>query len=315
MAHPSRLTAFAFAAFVTACGGSSDSPLDAATTMDASAVDAAGTRWQLDDVDRTPDPACTEGTWVVGAKGRVIDESGAPVVDAGVQLCLETQDEEGVCLAPAFTDENGEFEVVASEMYRCWTDGRLRLLAPTLDYATTYLKMDLNAVEDAVVEIGAEGTVYRTRPPETLPPIGDEETVRAVAFEGGMDLMVVPDSLFSPRYEDLGARRFSPSDLPASFAFEGEPLAVWALSPETALTRDAKFDVVIENSYGLAPGDELELHLMGGIGSFLESGEAIPEGEFARIGTMRVSADGQRIESLPGEGLSYFSWFALVRPD
>lgn len=315
MSHAYRGIPLALFAFVAACGSSDvvsmDASLDAPASDASRVVDASG----LDAIDRTPDPACTEGTWVVGAKGRVLDEMGEPVADAGVQLCLETQDEDGVCLSPAFTNARGEFEVIASELYRCWTDGRLRLLAPTLDYATTYLKMDLSAVVDAVIEVGAEGTVYRTPPAETLPPVGDELSARDVEFEGGLRLSVVPESLFSLHYEDLGARRFSPSELPAPFAFDGEPLAVWALSPETALTSGAKFDVSVDNTFGLAAGAEVELHLMGGIGSFLESGEAIPEGEFMRIGTMRVSADGQRVESLPGEGLSYFSWFALVRPD
>jgi hypothetical protein len=94
------------------------------------------------------------------------------------------------------------------------------------------------------------------------------------------------------------------------------PLALWVVTPLNSqviepgtmvepVFRPAGLD--LPNEFGLAAGAAVDVYMVGGghLGTGLRSGD------WARVAGATVTADGTRIQTLPGEGLGDLTWFGI----
>ncbi len=274
----------------------------------------------LDELDRTPDPAC-EGIWLAGIRGRVIDVAGEGVVGATVQHCLRLHDGPFVCTAPPrnedgslrfdMTDEAGWYAYVFEEEVRCVDELAVRVLHREADYGTTYCHVPL-APEDSVQLLPHPAVLREVAPPTELPPLGDETTPRDVTFEGGVVLTdVVPGRLFDGEYEDLqGAFVSIEERRPCFLAEDEELLGLYAFAPE--IVSGEPIGLRLPNDTGLSDGTAVELLVLGGLGTVRPDGTAILEADFEPFGTATVMGDA--IVSDPGvevPSLTMIGWRPL----
>jgi len=96
-----------------------------------------------------------------------------------------------------------------------------------------------------------------------------------------------------------------PEDPPLAL-YAVTPLATYVFEPGTTTTSPAALD--LPNATGLAPGTDVDIHVLGG--SYLTHVDLL-EGEWEVMAAARVSTDGTRIQTLPGEGIAYLSWFGI----
>jgi len=270
---------------------------------------ASDTGPSLDEVDRTPDSACA-ARWIVGARGRVVDEAGSGVADARAQMCLRVEPGHRlVCLAPGTTDGAGAFEVVSPLEVRCVSSVVYRVLLPDAQQATTYCTVSEPLV-DAVLELGdAPFVLYATENATTLPPVGDEAMERTVTFSDGLEIDLAPAGVTVPKYEQLSARRLDGIEscvLADAPVFDG----VYAFSPEASLFRTS-MTVRIPNTAGYAASSEVELHLIGGLGTVLIDESEVEEAAWVQFTTGVVDPTGAFIE---GESLTALTWLGYRQP-
>jgi hypothetical protein len=96
-----------------------------------------------------------------------------------------------------------------------------------------------------------------------------------------------------------------PSDLPLAL-YAVTPLASYVFEPGTTTTTPAALD--LPNETGLAPDTVVDVRVLGG--SYLIHIDLM-EGEWEVMAAARVTTDGARIQTLPGEGIAYLSWFGI----
>jgi hypothetical protein len=260
----------------------------------------------LEELDRTPDPAC-EGIWLAGIRGRVVDVAGEGVAGATVQHCLRLHDGRFVCTAPPqnedgslrleMTDDEGWYAYVFDEEVRCVDELAVRVLHREQDLGTTYCHVPL-APERSVQLLPRPAVMYAVAPPAELPPLGDETTPRDVTFEGGVVLTdVIPDRLFDGDYEDLRGGFVSPEEPRPCFLTEGdELLGLFAFAPE--IGSGEPLGLRLPNDAGLAEGAAVELLALGGLDTVRPDGSQIEEADFEPFGTATVMGDA--IVSDPG---------------
>ncbi|MAQ14553.1 MAG: hypothetical protein CMN30_09710 [Sandaracinus sp.] len=256
----------------------------------------------LDDLDRTPDPAC-EGHWVAGIRGRVIDARGAGVAGATVQHCLRLTDGRFVCTSPPtaadgtvqleMTDDAGWYAYVFDPEVRCVDELTVRVLRRSMPtrYATAYCPVELDP--DAAVQLLPHPAVlHPVDEPSALPPPGDEAAPRDVALPDGVTLTdVVPGALYGD-YEALRGASL-PTDPNHCFlrSFENLEtlLGLYALAPEVESAEP--IGLRLPNDADLAEGSTVTLYALGGLATLRPDGEAIPEGAFQAFGTATVVGD------------------------
>jgi hypothetical protein len=108
---------------------------------------------QDDGVDSTRDASCpSTSAYVVSLRARVLDERGAGIEDAAVQLCTEAPDGRTFCLAPAFADPSGLATVEVAESARCITHATARVLVPGSTRPAVYCDVPL-PLDDATVTV------------------------------------------------------------------------------------------------------------------------------------------------------------------
>ena len=96
-----------------------------------------------------------------------------------------------------------------------------------------------------------------------------------------------------------------PSNLPLAL-YAVTPLAAYVFEPGSTTTTPAALD--LPNDAGLAPDTDVDVRVLGG--SYLIHVD-LTEGEWTVMAAARVSTDGTRIQTLPGEGIAYLSWFGI----
>lgn len=266
----------------------------------------------LDALDRTPDPTC-EGTWLAGIRGRIIDAAGEGVAGATVQHCLRLADERFVCTSPPqnedgsfrfdMTDDAGWYAYVFDDGVRCVDELAIRVLHREEPYGTSYCHVPL-APDDSVQLLPTPAVLREVAPAVELPPRGDEMSPRDVTFEGGVVLTdVVPGRLFDGEYEDLQGA-FVATDPRPCFLSEGEALlGLYAFAPEIEALEPV--GLRLPNEGGLAEGTEVELLVLGGLGTVRTDGTQIMEADFEPFGTATVSGDA--IVSDPGVEVPSFT--------
>jgi len=253
-----------------------------------------------------PDADTDGETCVREAYGQVEDLSGAPLPSlvmtfCGAQ-CYGTQSDD----AGAYVIPIGAF--LPTEDYALHADGRP-------DHAVDYLR--LGADEPQIIT----ATMHLpTLPPSSvvLPP--DLAPASSVT-EGDLTLQVPDGTFFDLDIEDFGTatgRILRVAALPLAsapaYARAANAAAIYALAPSGAKSRlmnmaGALIDmgVILKNSAGLPASAAVEFLVLG------DDYESTPPtvGVLSVQATGHVSADGQTIQTDPGQGISELTWLAV----
>lgn len=293
-------------------GSGTDATTDAATdAADDTTVEDVG-----EELDFTPDPSCTEGSWVVRVGGQVVDEAGAPLEGAKAQVCLRrAASEVALCLRPTDVDSAGNFSVVLPESERCVERLSLRVIKTGSTLATTYCHVETAGAEADLV-VAEPFTVFDTPEPVSRPPAGDSGAARDVDF-GGLVVSVVPDELRNGAsangveiYDELRAVVLDPSTV-SSCMFDSLAglRGVAGFDPEADVV-DVSWNVtVVDPVGGLTPGATVEFFVLGGLEPKTDAGELIPEAEWVSGGTGTVGDDGATITAAGVmSGVNWLGW-------
>ena len=267
-----------------------------------------------DDGDLGParDQACPEHVpFTASVHARVVDEDGAGLADARVQLCVWTVDARMLCLEPGRTDAAGDVLVDVAAPARCMVSATARVLLPQSRRPALYCGVELS-LDDASVTVAAPYTLIEAAAPAALPAIGQEDQARAVAFDG-LAVEVRPAAIGAEAYQRLAATTLTPEQAPACLAAEAPDFDLLvAFSPEVDVM-GAGFPLTLDNELGLAPGDAVELAVQGGLECTLDDGSAVEKAAWHTLGTAIVSADGERIVTSGATSVPCLGWLGVRR--
>lgn len=266
----------------------------------------------LDGVDRTRAASCpASASWVVAVRARIVAESGAPIAGAYLQTCIQIGgSDRRVCLRPSMTDARGVVTALVPEESRCVGELALRALLPDTTRATSYCAV-LDAPVDGVVSASRPIVLVDTVRPRSRPPAGEPTSMRDVVFDG-VTLSTSPNAIGADAYEMLSARV-----TPGLFAAEaclgdGSSMdALVAFAPEAHVELASGLPARIEG-HGFAPGERVDLFVLGGLAVELAGGVEVREGHWHRFGTVTVARDGT-LSTSAGQGVPYLGWLGLRR--
>ncbi len=283
---------------------------DLSETTELSEVADAADADAAEAVDVPPDPPCAAGGHFVEAiYGQVVDGAGQPVAGARAQPCLRREDGTLLCLRPEPTGADGAVAITYEGF--CITELTLRVLLPNSSMSTAYCTVPLPS-SGRQVQLAAPVVLHATEAPLSLPPLGDGAQARQVDFAGGFSLSLVPDQLDSDvaAYEDLAARRLDVAAAQLCTLPAGAPLAAIAFYPEADLLAPAQVTLRLNNPWGLAPAEQVSLHVLGGLHCTDAAGEVLHEGRWVPLGPATVAADGAAI--LYEGHLPCLTWLAIT---
>jgi hypothetical protein len=281
----------------TACGASAATP----------AVTANGDAGASDAPTSCGDPTDAQGaTCVLEAKGVVEDLSGAPLdmlvmTFCGGQ-CYGTQSEP----SGAYTIPIGTF--LPTEDYAMHADGRP-------DHAVDYLRFSAN--EPSVISATMR---LPTLPPSNVSLPADGAPASSVTV-GDLTLLVPDNTMFDLDIEDYGTavgRILRVVSVPLAsapaYATAANVNAIYAIAPSSAKSRPngdmqslVKMGVTLKNSAGLAASAAVDLMVLGD--DYMSTPPSV--GVLAVAASAHVSADGQTIQTDPGEGISELTWLGV----
>ena len=251
-------------------------------------------------------------------RGWLVDRIGQPINEASAQLCVTAVGGILQCLDPSFSTTDGVYELTVPESVQCAEKAVSRTLQVGGTRATMYCKVDLTqANAGGVVTIREPSVLYAALPPSQRPPFGDEESAREVVFDSGVSVEVVPYDLFASGdtqadYEALSVRAVAPDERGLCFLPEGaQPDQLFAFSPEMSVLGEGA-GVKFENRWGYTADDSIGIWLLGGLDCTID-GEHIPEGEWRRLGSAEVSADGNVVET--NVRLPCLTWIGIGRDE
>lgn len=294
-----------------------DTGVDAATDAAADAPEPDATP---DATSDTPEPDTTadagpdvdpreecEVDWVEEVRGSVVDNSGAPVEAAKAQLCVHIGAPDGnlICLRPQDTDADGNYVIPTADSTRCVSNGSMRVFKPASTLATTYCHIDL-ANDDGVLTVPEPVVIFETEPVADLPAYGERTAARSITFPGGLTIgEFVPDQLgfefTEDAYGNLGALRVAPDTEGLCFV-DGEIDGLIAFTVEANVERSVEF--TLDNVDGFDAGASVDLFVLGGLQTTVDSGDQVPETEWRQYGQGTVSDDGTVITGR----LPAFTW-------
>jgi hypothetical protein len=285
----------------SACGASAASPKG----EDAGVPGAAATACSDPADVRPPDATC-----VLEAKGRVEDLSGAPLSKLVMTFCG------GQCYGTQ-SDDAGAFAIpietfLPTEDYAMHADGRP-------DHAVDYLRFTAN--EPSV--ISATMRLPELPPSQVqLPPDGAPASSVTV---GDLTLLIAGGTMFDLDIEDYGTtvgRTLRVASVPLAsapgYATAAKVDAIYAIAPSGAKSRPSadggaqllvKMGVTLKNSAGLPPSAAVDLLVLG------DDYTSTPPnvGVLGVVASAHVSADGQTVQTDPGEGISELTWLGVRR--
>lgn len=308
------------------CGADVDdvpSPGDAAsdTVADTGVADSnddCGV--SCEEPDWTPDPAC-DAEWIVQATGSVEADTPGAVSSALLQMCLRTSPGGMLaCLAPQQASADGTWSVPIPDSRRCLDELTVRALSPGQGVASLFCRIDIaGATADALAE-----RPFPVRASLRLPSVaapnggvgampGPSET-RSFSFDDGVTLVASPGTLdlfeaFEEAWASVGTVYVDPAIagcVTGGQTFDG----LYAWLPEAALLSPG-WAFTLPNRQNWEAGAEVELYVLGGLGTYLFDGTAVHEAEWARFGTAVVSEDGQTL--VPDSGLPALTWLGYRR--
>ena len=262
-------------------------------------------------LDLTRDPSCpSTAEWIVTVNGTITDPAGNPLPAGLGQVCARVAPGGMlICLRPEEANANGQFSIVVPDSARCVDEITMRVIEPGTNRSTMYCHVDLPAGGNELV-VPDPLVLYPTTPAVSLPPPGDINASRTVAFADGLELDVVPFDFFS-EYSELAAAKVDVNTPGLCFlkdtpAFE----SLYAFSPEGAIDGTG-FDARIPNSTNLAPGTQVGIYILGGLGCKTPSGAEIPEAEWRQTGTGTVDGSGQMIVTAALQGVTCLTWLGV----
>lgn len=275
-------------------------------TVDAGPDDELAADAGIDDLSRSPDcPASSP--WITDVGGRIVDEAGAGVVGAFVQMCVRTDVGRLLCLRPTNTDDNGVFLADVAENARCLERATARVVKPQTDTASLYCAVPLS-MDASSVTLPEPYVLVATTPATTLPPEGDGLAVQSVGFADGVVVDVAPSALPDDTWTRLAARVLAADDAPACLRAEAPPLATLvAFSPELEID-GAGATAHLPNRSGLPAGAGVPVYALGSIDCRLADSTLVEEGHWQRIADGVVTADGASIDVV---GVPCLTWLGL----
>ena len=283
---------------IIACGSEGsdgDVSRDAGVEMDAGRLEDSGV------------PRQCSGRNVARVAGALHDETGNGLEDARAQVCIRVHETEAlVCLLPEAADEQGQFDVsVPDDGTQCVDRIAMRALLPGESLATSYCEVDLSGGNERV-EIEEPITLFETTPATDLPPEGIASQSRTVVFEDGLEVDVVPERFFSD-YAALSARSVSPEAEGLCFLPRDHEIEkLFAFYPESNI--QGTFSMRVRLAESGARTSSVALYVLGGLECAREDGSEIEEGDFVRVETTTVTAQGVAHFDLP-----CFNWFGVGR--
>lgn len=267
-----------------------------------------------DDGDRGPDrdSGCpTHVPYTASVRARVVDEHGAGLPDARVQLCIWTNDGRMLCLEPGRADAAGDVLIDVAEAARCMVSATARVLLPQSRRPALYCAVEL-AIDDASVTVTDPYLLLEAAAPSELPPLDDEAGARTVAFDG-LALEVTPAAIGAEAYQRLAAAVLAPEQVPACMAAAAPAFDLLvAFSPEGDVA-GAGFPLALDNTLALEPGARIELFVQGGLACTLGDGTLVEKAAWRSLGDAVVSADGARIEARGSAAVPCLGWLGLRR--
>ncbi len=246
----------------------------------------------LTDEDRVAAADCTS-SWIAAATGRVVDNTGAPIEGASVGYCVFGNGL-GNCLAYVKTTKNGWYNYPISKNYRCVDKAAVHALAPAAtnqrlseSYCTPTLTPNRGVLDNATDEV-----LYRLAAPTSIPPLGDIKQSRTVTFPGDIEVTLTPDAITeSDQYERLSAAPIDPAArpcfVPKDLTLDG--LVAFSPNMNVAVFSDNPVKIGAKLPTTLPEGTAVDLYLLGGVGTQLDTEHAVEEGTLAKFGTGKVT--------------------------
>jgi hypothetical protein len=99
-----------------------------------------------------------------------------------------------------------------------------------------------------------------------------------------------------------------PADPPAAL-YAVTPEATYLFEPGTTTMAPAGLD--LPNDAGLAADTDVDVYVLG---STYTTHTDLEAGDWVRFAGARVTSDGSRIQTAPGEGIGYLTWFGVYAP-
>ena len=281
-------------------------PEPTATTQMAPEAIAAPSEGEVD--------ASCEGNYFNEVRGWVVDELGEPMVGAKVQACVRDYATGTLaCLSPQTTRTGGYFNVPVTESTRCMLSVTLRAIVPRVAFAPMYCHGSFEGDSgDGVLRLNEPLVLYQTRPAENISTSGEETGESSLVLNGDLHMTLNNESLYGPTVDEIGGRPVSPDAPGLCFLehSEGAPQVdgVYAFAPEGDFTNDSA-QVSFPNTMGYAPGEEIQLYVLGNLDCSIEGmSESLEEGDWVPITTATVDMGGARIETNDGSGIPCLSW-------
>jgi len=243
-------------------------------------------------------------------QGTVVDGDGQPVSGLFVQPCTYTETGESCHKTSSKTDGSWELsfdppkEIVGLHV-RFVDDAYTPLIC---HYDLDELSMEFNVVDFKVP------FVLFDMPETVTVPVGTADPVEISA--DGLAVTLPPEVLADVLWEDTMIRvRAFPLDVmtPCFFEPDNAPDALYASTPDwIGFATPGGLEVRFANTKGLAPGEKVNLFVVGGFGTVVHPLEGdpipIPVGTVHELGTGTVSEDGSKIVSDPGTGMPGLGW-------
>jgi len=269
----------------------------AAVSADGGAGDDATVILPCSDfADAQPDGT----TCVLEAKGTVEDLTGAPLDKLVMTFCG------GQCYGTQ-SDPSGAYTIapigayLPTQDYAMHADGRP-------DHAVDYLR--LTADEPSIIDVSMR---LPTLPASTvlLPPDGSPASSITV---GDVTFLIADGTMFDLDIEDFGTgnagRTLRVAAVPLasapSYAKAANVAAIYALAPSGAVP-SVPMGVLLKNSAALPASSAVDLMVLGDDYSSTPPNVGI----LAVAASGHVSADGQTIQSDPGQGIGEITWLAV----
>ena len=287
----------------------SDLPTPMATTLSPpESVSAPG--------EGEVDESCG-GHYINEVRGWVVDEVGAPMSGARVQLCTRSYDTGALtCLMPKKTNSEGFYSVPVSQSARCMSSAAIRALVPRVAFAPIYCHGSFeDESADGVLRITEPLVLYQTRPALEVSEPDVEGARHSVNLPGELTIELVADDLYGPTVDELGGRSLSPNDPGLCFLDHSEEApqvdGIYAFAPEGDITGSVA-TVSMPNSPGYEPGTAVQLYVLGNLDCSIEGmTEPLEEGEWTPVGAATVDEAGMVITSDDMSGIPCLSWFGF----
>ena len=268
--------------------------------------------------------ACHEPPFHIACVGSsVVDNEGNPVLDQQVSLCGGGVCGGLVCGNVFLTDATGWFSVPFPSDVDI--NNGLSVQFPGRQWLNPFCRfMDLC---DGTVNLCYEFVLYPA-PTEGTPVVvsGIEEDVVIAAPDGASLVLPAGSSVthidfYDPDLRWMALARFPLEErVPCFLRDQAAPLVLYAVMPQDSLVLEAG-TVVLDESYMYAaldlpnyeddpPGTEFDVYIVTGREASLFD---MRLGQWERWTRAVVTPDGSRLQTPPGEGLNYLTWFGVYR--